>query len=108
MSSLTVQSKVPVVIRGDYVMYLEFFDNYLWFHIDIFKWSASVKKSCSRDLSKLKELTSVPLMALITEDNKKLKKFAECFKWHQKGQIMLNNGSKGYIYTSECTTTTKE
>jgi hypothetical protein len=100
MSSLTVQSKVPVVIRDDYVMYLEFFDNYLWFHTDILKWTADVKKRYKEDLSKLEDLVSVPLMALIKEDNHKLTKFAKTFNWQSKGQIMLNDGSKGFIYAS--------
>lgn len=103
MSSLTAQSKVPVVIRNDYVMYLEFFDNCLWFHTDILKWTSEVKKRYKEDLSKLEDLVSVPLMALIKEDNHKLAKFAKTFNWHSKGQIMLNDGSKGFIYASKRT-----
>jgi len=103
MLSPTVQCKVPVVIRGEYVMYLEFFDNHLWFHTDILKWTADVKKRYIEDLSKLEDLVSVPLMALIKEDNQKLAKFAKTFNWQSKGQIMLNDGSKGFIYASKRT-----
>lgn len=103
MSSQTVQSKVPVVIRGDYVMYLELFDNLLWFHTDIMRWTSEVKKRYKEDLSKLEDLVSIPLMALIKEDNHKLAKFAKTFNWQQKGQIMLNDGSKGFIYASKRT-----
>jgi hypothetical protein len=82
-------------------MYLELFDNYLWFHTDIFKWTKEVKKKYTEDLNKLEDLVSVPLMALITEDNHKLAKFAKVLNWQSKGQIMLNNGSKGFIYASK-------
>jgi len=44
--------KVPVCIREDYIFYLELFDNLLWFHIDIKRWSAEVKKNCQKDFSK--------------------------------------------------------
>jgi hypothetical protein len=40
-------------------------------------------------------------MALIKEDNHKLTKFAKTFNWQSKGQIMLNDGSKGFIYASK-------
>ena len=68
--------KTPVVIRDDYVMYLEWFDSHLWFHTDIFKWTSEVKKQYKADLEKLEALVSVPLIALVAEDNLKLKKFA--------------------------------
>jgi hypothetical protein len=95
------QCKVPVVIRGEYVMYLELFDNHLWFHTDILKWTADIKKKYKEDLNKLEDLVNVPLMALIKEDNHKLTKFAKTFNWQSKGQIMLNDGSKGFIYASK-------
>ena len=100
---MALSSKVPVCIRTEYVMYLEFFDNFLWFHVDIHKWTSDIKKKFLTDLFKLEDLVSVPLMALITEDNHKLAKFAKTFNWQQKGQIMLNDGSKGFIYASKRT-----
>lgn len=96
--------KTPVVLRKDYVMYLELFDGYLWFHTDILRWSSEVKKQYSLDLEKLEDLVSVPLLALITEDNKKLMKFAKTFNWKKTGkEIMLNNGQKAFIYASQRT-----
>lgn len=82
-------------------MYLELFNNCLWFHTDIFKWSAGIKKRYKKDLSKLEDLVNVPLVALIKEDNHKLAKFAKTFNWQLKGQLMLNDGSKGFIYASK-------
>ena len=84
-------------------MYLELFDNHLWFHTDIAKWTPDVKKRFVKDLSKLEDLVGVTLMALITEDNHKLAKFAKTVNWKAKGQIMLNDGSQGFIYASKRT-----
>ena len=90
--------KTPVLIRPEYVMYLEFWDNYLWFHTDVFKWTVKIKQRFTEDLKTLQSLLPLPLMALVTEDNKKLAKFGEQVGWTKKEMIMLNNGSKAYIY----------
>lgn len=93
--------KTPVVLRTNYVMYLELWDNHLWFHTDIYKWTSDVKRQYKLDLEKLESLISVPLIALISEDNLKLKKFAESFNWKEVKQIMLNNGTQAFIYASQ-------
>ena len=87
-------------IRKDYTMYLEFFDGHLWFHIDIRKWSSEVKKRCDKDFSSIADLVGIPVLALIREDDIKLKRFAKCFGWSEKCQIDLLDGSRAYIYAS--------
>ena len=69
--------KVPVVNRRDYTMYLELFSGMLWFHTDVYRWTAAVKKEYLKDLDMLQSLTAVPLVAMLDEDNSKLIKFAE-------------------------------
>jgi len=75
--------KVPVVLRDDYTMFLEFFEGMLWFHTDVYKWTNEVKRNFIKDLDTLHTLVSIPLLALI--DNMKLAKFAEIigFKYEQ-------------------------
>ncbi len=93
--------KTPVVIRKDYVIYLELFDNLLWFHTDVFKWSAEIKKRYRLDLAKLEDLVNMPLLAVVDVTNNKLTKFAKSFGWVVKGQMVLNNGNKALIYASQ-------
>jgi len=69
--------KVPVVNREHYTMYLELFEGMLWFHTDVYRWTAAVKKEYLKDLDMLQSLTAVPLVAMLDEDNSKLIKFAE-------------------------------
>ena len=86
MELLTVEhTKTPVVFRQDYVMYLEFFDNFLWFHTDVRKWTPTVKTKYLEDLNLLQYLTNIPLVALIDKRNDKLAKFAKTigFKFKQ-------------------------
>lgn len=90
--------KTPVVIRDEYVMYLEWYDAHLWFHTDIFKWTAKIKKKFIEDLNTLQSLMPLPLIALVTEDNNKLAKFGTSIGWTKGNKVMLNNGSQAYIY----------
>jgi len=75
--------KVPVVLRDDYTMFLEFFEGMLWFHTDVHKWTNEVKRNFIKDLDTLQTLVNVPLVALIY--NIKLAKFVELigFKYEQ-------------------------
>jgi hypothetical protein len=92
--------KVPVCIWEDYVFYLELFDNLLWFHVDINRWSAGVKKNFQKDFSSLDGLIGKAIFALIREDDIKLARFAKSIGLSEKCQIDLLDGSKAFIYTS--------
>jgi len=93
--------KVPVCIRKNYIFYLEFYENLLWFHIDIKRWSPQVKKDCQRDFALIEDLIGKPIYALIREDDIKLARFANSFGWSEKCQISLLDGSKAFIYTNK-------
>ena len=91
--------KVPVVIRDDYTMFLEFFDGMLWFHTDVHKWTAEVKVKYLEDLNILQYLTNCPLVAMINQRDKKLSKFSKVigFKYEQP---FLGNDKQMYdIYS---------
>jgi hypothetical protein len=90
--------KTPVVIRKDYIMYLEFFDNLLWFHTDVYKWTSAVKKRFLDDMKTLVGLIEMPLLALIEESNKKLMKFAELIGMKKEQSVIANTGEQAFIY----------
>lgn len=95
---MVVLSKVPVVVREDYIMYLELFDNLLWFHTDVLKWTSQVKLKFTEDLNLLHYLVGVPIVALVDEDNTKLAKFGEKTGWIKDHEIMTSENKKAYIY----------
>lgn len=88
--------KTPVVLRNDYIMYLELYDDLLWFHTDVRKWTTEVKHRYLSDLGKLLNLVNMPLVAFI--DNKKLAKFAKTIGFSEKETIMKDGQVTGYIY----------
>ena len=96
---MDLNSKVPVVNRPEYVMYLENFSGMLWFHTDVLKWSGSIKTKYLEDLNLLQYLVGVPIVALVEEDNYKLMKFGELTGWEVINRLTLNNGKVGLVYT---------
>lgn len=94
-----VHTKVPVVLRDDYVMYLELYDGLLWFHTDINRWSSKIKTKYLEDLNLLQYLVKIPLAALVEEDNKKLAKFGEVTGWIKVNEIMTKENKVAYIYS---------
>ena len=98
MSSATVQCKCPVCVRDDYTMALELFNNWIWFHTTVFKWTPEIKKQYIKDLKTVQSLLPAPLIALVKEDNKKLAKFGEKLGWKKEDEMILTDGSKAYIY----------
>lgn len=91
-------TKVPVVIRDNYVMYLEFYENLLWFHTNVKKWNSKVKKQFLEDLNLLQYLVNVPLMAYVENSNTKLAKFGKVLGWKKNSDVMLENGEKATIF----------
>lgn len=97
--ALSKRTKTPVIVRNDYIMYLELFDNILWFHTDIHCWTSSVKKMFIEDLKSINERVTLPIKALVTESNKKLAKFGKVTNWEIEKQIVLDSGDIAYIYS---------
>lgn len=92
-------TKTPVVFRDDYTMYLEFFDNLLWFHTDVYKWTPKIKTKYLEDLQLLQHLTKVPLVALIEDTNTKLAKFAANIGFLYQQPFLGQDNKMYHIYS---------
>jgi hypothetical protein len=90
--------KTPVVIRKEYIMYLELFDNMLWFHTDVNKWSSAVKRKFLQDMRTLVGLIGMPLLAFVEASNKKLMKFAEVLGMTKEQKVTASNEEQAFIY----------
>ena len=91
--------KVPVVIRDDYTMLLELHDNLIWFHTDVRKWTSTVKVKFLEDLNLLQYLVSIPLVAIVHEDDKKLAKFGKAIGFEVKQPFLGLDKQMYYIYS---------
>jgi len=91
--------KVPVVIREDYTMLLELYDNLLWFHSDVRKWTPAVKVKYLEDLNLLQHLVSVPLVALVQKQDTKLAKFGKTIGFKFKQDFISQDKKMYHIYS---------
>ena len=91
--------KVPVVNRDNYTMFLELHDNFLWFHTDVRKWTSAVKTKYLEDLNLLQHLVTIPIVALIDEQNKKLAKFARTIGFEFKQSLLGQDNKMYHIYS---------
>lgn len=91
--------KTPVVIRDHYVMYLEWFNGFLWFHTDVFKWNKTVKKEFMKDLATLQSLSPLPFKAMVQQGQDKLAKFGISVGWQKERTMPLKDGSEASMYT---------
>ena len=92
-------NKVPVCIRKEYIIFLEWFQGFVWLHTTVHHWTPQTKKNFLADLDAILHLLNNKVVALIPEDNTKLIKFATSVFWQPKGKIMLQNGKMGFIYS---------
>lgn len=96
---MDVSSKVPILERPEYIMYLETYEKYNWFHTDVIKWTAEIKKKYIEDLNKLQEELSPFIVALIREDNTKLVKFAKSINFKYETTIKGLDNMNHHIYS---------
>ena len=90
--------KTPVVMKDNYIIYFEFFNNLMWFHTDVFKWSARIKREYLRDLQIVRGLINIPLLAFVEEENVKLNKFAKSIGMEQMQEVVSKDGALAHIY----------
>lgn len=90
--------KTPVVMKDNYIIYFEFFNNLMWFHTDVFKWSARIKREYLSDLQIVRGLINIPLLAFVEEENVKLNKFAKSIGMEQMQEVVSKDGAVAHIY----------
>jgi len=67
--------KTPVAIQPAYTIYYEFFEDKIWTHADVHKWTPQVAKEFKEVHGLLRILAGQPFFCLV--DNKKLEKFVK-------------------------------
>lgn len=96
---MDLSKKEPILECPEYTMYLETYQKYNWFHTDVRKWSAEVKKKYIEDLNRLQQELSPFIAALVREDNTKLAKFAETIGFEYETTIKGKDNMNHHIYS---------
>ncbi len=88
--------KIPIVLQEHYIIYIEWFNNLVFIHTDVFKWTAEIKKHYIRDLNQLQSLLNLPIYGLV--DNDKLGKFGESIGFKFGDYAVGKDGNTYKIY----------
>ena len=89
--------KIPIVLSEHYIIYIEWFNNLVFIHTDVFKWTAEIKKHYIRDLNQLQSLLNLPMYGLV--DNDKLGKFGESIGFKFVKTVIGDDGNTYQIYS---------
>ncbi|MFM7468524.1 MAG: hypothetical protein ACKO37_03365 [Vampirovibrionales bacterium] len=74
--------KIPIVNKDDYIIWLEYFEDAYWAHVNVFRWSANVKRSYVRDLDRVQNLIEDDLFGIAEANNQKLIRFGQMSGFH--------------------------
>jgi hypothetical protein len=87
------EEKVPVVIRNEYIIYLERVEDSVFIHCDVFKWNKTTKKNLHDSLDTIIKLQGREIFALHTIGDTKHKKFLRMygFKFLDTIRAGINN-----------------
>jgi hypothetical protein len=90
--------KIPIVIRQDYILYLEYFNDLFFLHTDVYRWSSKVKKHYLRELNQLQNLLNTDIYGVVEDWNNKLGKFGEKIGFKYLKDLQGNDGNLYKVY----------
>lgn len=76
---MSTSSRVPVIVKPFYKVFLENYKGSTIIHCDVFKWTPSIRRSLQEDFGLLVYLHDDPIIAFHEIGDKKHKKFLELF-----------------------------
>ena len=90
--------KIPVIIRQDYIFYIEDVNNSQFMHCDVFNWNKSVFKELKKDFLTFAELHGGPLFCLKENETIGYLKFIKALGFKYLKSIVGIKGIELYIY----------
>jgi len=94
-----IPSKVPVINRENYTIWLENYKNIANFiHADVYKYNKTTREEFGKDLDRLMDLHQNPLYVLTEKSNKKLKKFMSIYGLTLDHTPLCDDGIEREVY----------
>jgi len=90
--------KVPVIVRDEYTVSLEYTSKMHFIHCDIRKWSKGIGQALWHDFQLLKFLVNSPIYALHTPDDNKHLKFLKMYAFKYVCDFVDANGDEKQLY----------
>lgn len=90
--------KIPVIVRPDYIFYIENVNGACFMHCDVLKWNTAVFKQLKQDWNTFSELHGGPLFCVKEQDTTGYKKFIKSLGFKFYKEVQDTNQNKVYIY----------
>lgn len=90
--------KIPVIVRPDYIWYIEDYDNNQFMHCDVFKWNKTVWKEIKKDFLAFAELHGGPLFVCKEEETTGYLKFIKGLGFKLLKPVLSQKNKVVYIY----------
>jgi len=89
---------VPVIRRDAYTLSLEQYENLTFVHMNVYKWTKTVREEFTSSLDKLMELHRGPLFAIHEPVNNKQRKFFMMFGFEYYQDVLGMDGETRHLY----------
>jgi predicted GNAT family N-acyltransferase len=87
-----------VIVRSDYVIRYEQYDDFTLGHVEVTRWTPQVARQIRRDVDVAMSLRNSPIHALSQPDNRKLQKFLRSLGFTPCGEANDNQGRPHVLY----------
>ena len=90
--------KIPVIIRPDYIFYIEQFEGVQFMHCDVFKWNKTVLNELKKDWFTFTELHGGPLFCVKEQDSPAYLKFIKKLGFKPYVKVQGNTGNEVQVH----------
>lgn len=90
--------KIPVIIRPDYIFYIEDFEGHQFMHCDVLNWNKTVFKELKKDWITFRELHGGSLYCVKEEDTTGYLKFLKGLGFKYLKPMISLAGKEVHIY----------
>lgn len=91
-------TRIPVIIRPDYVVSFERYNDMTWIHCHVNKWTSHVRRHLSQDFESLVYLHDDPIYAIHENGDTKHEKFLALFKFQYLQPVLGQDNIERHVY----------
>lgn len=91
-------NRVPIIIKPNYVVSFERYNDMTWIHCIVDKWSPTIRRNLSQDFESLVHLHDDPIYAIHEIGDLKHEKFLALFKFQFLQPIVGADNVERHVY----------
>jgi hypothetical protein len=95
---MSYTTRVPVIIKPEYVVSFERYNELTWIHCHVNKWSPAIRRNLSQDFESLVHLHDDPIYAIHEIGDTKHEKFLALFQFQFLQSIVGSDNVERHVY----------